>query len=92
MADGAAQGEQGRNRRRGRHAVEGERSVRQRLDDIETRMDSTEALCRSQDTRLLYLEAYTKVVLRGFSSVGDFLKDKERDFKLAKQAFIALCA
>ena len=43
----------------------------------------------AQDTRLLYLEAYTKVVLRGFSSVGDFLKDKERDFKLAKQAFIA---
>ena len=38
---------------------------------------------------ILYLEAYTKVVLRGFSSVGDFLKDKERDFKLAKQAFIA---
>ena len=65
------------------------RSVRQRLDDIETRMDSTEALCGSQDTRLLYLEAYIKVVLRGFSSVGDFLKDKERDFKLAKLAFIA---
>ena len=51
-------------------------------------MDSTEALCRAQDTRLLYLEAYTKAVLRGFSSVGEFLKDKERDFKLAKQAFI----
>ena len=57
--------------------------------DMETRMDATEALYRSQDTRLLYLEAYTKVVLRGFSSVGDFLKDKERDFKLAKQVFIA---
>ena len=32
---------------------------------------------------------YAKVVLRGFSAVSDFLKDKERDFKLAKQAFIA---
>ena len=87
MADGAVNAEQGRNRGRARAVAEGERSVRQRLDDIETRMD-TEALCRAQDTRLLYLEAYTKVVLRGFSSVGDFLKDEERDFKLAKQAFI----
>ena len=89
MADGAANADQGRHRRRARAAADGERSVRQRLDDMETRMDATEALYRSQDTRLLYLEAYTKVVLRGFSSVGDFLKDKERDFKLAKQAFIA---
>ena len=90
MADGAANVDQGRQRRRARVAADGERSVRQRLDDMETRMDATEALYRSQvDTRLLYLEAYTKVVLRGFSSVGDFLKDKERDFKLAKQAFIA---
>ena len=51
-------------------------------------MDSTEALCRAQDTRPSYLEAYTKVVLRGFSSVAYFLKDKERNFKLAKQALI----
>ena len=58
------------------------------LDEIETRMDSTKALCRAQDTHVLYLEAFTKVVLCGFSSVGDFLKDMERDFKLAKQAFI----
>ena len=50
--------------------------------------DSTEALCRAQDTRLICLEAYTKVVLRGFSAVADFLKDKDRDFKLAKQSFI----
>ena len=57
-----------------RAAADGDRSVRQRLEEMETRMDATEALCRSQDTRLLYLEAYTKVVLRGFSSVGDFLK------------------
>ena len=87
MADGAANAEQGRNRCRARAVAEGERSVRQRLDDIETRVDTTEALCRAQDTRLLYLEAYTKAFLRGFSSVGDFLKDKERDFKLAKRAF-----
>ena len=89
MADGAASAEQGRHRRRARAAADGERSVRQRLDDMEIRLDTTEALCHAQDTRLLYLEAYTKVVLRGFSSVGDFFKDKERDFKLAKQAFIA---
>ena len=67
----------------------GERSVRQRLDEIETRMDSAETLCRGQGTRLLYLEAYTKVVLRGSAAVSDFLKDKDRDVKLAKQAFIA---
>ena len=80
MADGAANVEQGRQRRRARAAADGERSVRQRLDEMVTRMDTAEALCRSQDTRILYLEAYTKVVLPGFSSVGDFLKDKERDF------------
>ena len=89
MADGAANAEQGRHCRRARAAADGERSVRQRLDEMETRLDTTEALCRAQDTRIVYLEAFTKVVLRGFSSVGDFLKDKERDFKLAKQAFIA---
>ena len=48
-----------------------------------------QALCHAQDTRLMYMEAYTKVDLRGFSAVSDFLKDKDRDFKLAKQAFIA---
>ena len=70
MADGAANVEQGRQRRRARAAADGERSVRQRLGDMETRMDTAEALCRAQDTRILYLEAYTKVVLRGFSPVG----------------------
>ena len=65
MADAPANADQGRNHRRARNLAEGERSVRQRLDEIETRMDSIEALCRSQDTRVMYLEACTKVVLRG---------------------------
>ena len=53
------------------------------------RLNTHESQCRAQNTRVLYLEAYTKVVLRGFASVADFFKDKDRDFKFAKQAFIA---
>ena len=39
-----------------------------RVDDMERRMDTQEAMCRAQDIRLQYLEACTKVVLRGFSA------------------------
>ena len=59
------------------------------LDDLETRMDTQESKSRGQDQRLLYAEAYTKVVLKGFSCVAEFLRAKDQDFKLAKQAFVA---
>ena len=44
---------------------------------------------RSHETRLLFLEAHVKVVLRGFTAVQEFLRDLPGDFKLAKSAFIA---
>ena len=90
MAEAAQQPNvEGRGRRRHRPQVEGERSVRQRLDDLETRMDTQESKLRGQDQRMLYLEAFTKVVLRGFACVSEFLRAKDQDFKLAKQAFVA---
>ena len=90
MADAAQQPNvEGRGRRRNRPLVDGERSVRQRLDDLETRMDTQESKARGQDQHLLYLEAYTKVVLRGCACVSEFLRAKDQDFKLAKQAFVA---
>ena len=90
MADAAQQPNvEGRGRRRNRPVAEGERSVRQRLDDLETKMDTQESKLRGQDQRLLCLEAYTKVVLRGFACVSEFLRAKDQDFKLVKQAFVA---
>ena len=65
------------------------RNARQRVDDLETRMDAVEAQGRSHETRLLFLEAHVKVVLRGFTTVQEFLRDLPGDFKLAKSAHIA---
>ena len=62
---------EGRGRRRTRPLADGEHSVRQRLDDLETRMDANESKACGQDQRLLYLEAYAKVVLRGFACVAE---------------------
>ena len=54
MADAAQQpSAEGCSHRRGRPLVEGERSMRQRLDDLETRVDTQESKSRAQDTRLL---------------------------------------
>ena len=52
-------------------------------------MDASDSKARAHDQRLLYLEAYTKVVLRGFTCVSEFLRAKDQHFKLAKQAFVA---
>ena len=65
------------------------RNVRMRVEDLEARMDAAEAQARSHETRLLFLEAHVKVVLRGFTAVQKFLRDLPGDFKLAKSAFIA---
>ena len=58
------------------------RNTRQRVDDLETRMDAVEAQGRSHETRLLFLEAHVKVVLRGFTAVQEFLRDLPGDFNL----------
>ena len=61
-------------RRNLRHRVDDQgRSVRQRVEELETRMDAAEAQARSHETRLLFLEAHVKVVLRGFTAVQEFL-------------------
>ena len=65
------------------------RNVRQRDEDLKTRMDAAEAQGRSHETRLLFLEAHVKVVLRGFTAVQAFPRDLPGDSKLAKSAFIA---
>ena len=79
-----------RARRNLRQCVDDQgRIVRMRVDDLETRMDAAEAQARAHETRLLFLEAHVKVVLRGFTAVQEFLRDLPGDFKLAKTAFIA---
>ena len=86
-ANAAAPGAR-RNLRRERVDDQG-RNMRQRVDELEVRMDAAEAQARAHETRLLFLEAHVKVVLRGFTAVQEFLRDLPGDFKLAKTAFIA---
>ena len=69
--------------------VEQFRNVRQRIDDIETRLDATAARVDQHELRLGYMEACLKIVLRGFTCVQEFLRNKDTDYKLAKGAFIA---
>ena len=45
--------------------------------------------CIGPRTPVLLIWRHTPRLSFAVSAVGDFLKDKERDFKLAKQAFIA---
>ena len=69
--------------------VEQFRNVHQRIDDIETRLDATAARVDQHELRLGYMEACLKIVLRGFTCVQEFLRNKDTDYKLAKGAFIA---
>ena len=69
--------------------VEQFRNVRQRIDDIETRLDATAARVDQHELRLGYMEACLKIALRGFTCVQEFLRNKDTDYKLAKGAFIA---
>ena len=65
------------------------RNVRMRLDDLGTRLDTTDLGLFSTVLRLGFLEASLKVVLRCFNCVQEFFRNKDTDFKLAKSAFIA---
>ena len=47
------------------------RRVRQRLDDVEVRMDGMQSRIDQHEMRLGYLEAHIKVVLRGFDAVPE---------------------
>ena len=67
-----------------------ERRVRQRLEDIETRVDRNEMVGRSHEQRIAFQESPQRIVLRGFSCVPEFFRTRGGDFKLAKRAFIGV--
>ena len=77
-------------RRRGR-GEDGEqhRAVRARVDDAETRLDSLEATLQRHETRIQFVEAPFRLVLRGFRCVPEFLcLLRSNDLRAAKTAFI----
>ena len=90
MADAAQLPRRGERRAAARAQNEEEgRRVRQRLDDVEVRMDGMQSRIDQHEMRLGYLEAHIKVVLRGFDAVPEFFRSRDGDFRLAKSAFIA---
>ena len=87
MADAPVDPQQ---RRRPREERPIGRQTRQRLDDHETRLDGIEAQLRAHSTRLSYLEAPYKVVLRGWPCVADFFREiRTSESRVVKTAFIA---
>ena len=79
-------GERRAAERAGREAAE--RRVRQRLDEVELRIDEAEAMHRNHDQRISFQESPQRLVLRGFACVGEFFRARGGDFPLAKRAFI----
>ena len=65
-----------------------ERRVRQRLDEVELRIDEAEAMHRNHDQRISFQESPQRLVLHGFACVGEFFRARGGDFSLAKRAFI----
>ena len=65
-----------------------ERRVRQRLDEVEQRIDEAETMRRNHDQRISFQESPQRLVLRGFACVGEFFRARGDDFALAKRAFI----
>ena len=65
-----------------------DRRVRQRLDEVEQRIDEAEATHRNHDQRISFQESPQRLVLRGFACVGEFFRARGEDFALAKRAFI----
>ena len=65
-----------------------ERRVRQRLDDVEQRIEEAEAMNRNHDQRISFQESPQRLVLRGSACVGEFFRTRGEDFPLAKRAFI----
>ena len=64
------------------------RRVRQRLDEMETRLDWSESVGRSHEQRISFQESPQRIVLRGFACVPEFFRTRGGDFKVAKRAFI----
>ena len=66
------------------------RRVRQRLDEMETRLDWSESVGRSHEQRISFQESPQRIVLRGFACVPEFFETRGGDFKVAKRAFIGV--
>ena len=92
MADAPAAQNQGDRRRQAEVRADREneaRSVRQRLDETETRVDGVDSRLRGHETCLKCLEAFYRIVLRGFTSVREFMAIFDGgEFKGPKTAFI----
>ena len=87
MADAQVDPQQ---RRRPREERPIGRQTRQKLDDQEARLDGIEAQLRAHSTRLSYLEAPYKVVLRGWPCVVDFCREiRTSEYRAVKTVFIA---
>ena len=65
-----------------------DRRVRQRLEEVEQRIEEAEAMHRNHDQRISFQESPQRLVLRGFACVGEFFRARGEDFPLAKRAFI----
>ena len=90
MAEAAQNPRRGERRAAARAQNEEEgRRTRQRLDDVEVRLDGMQSRLDQHDMRLGFLEAHIKVVIRGFDAVPEFFRARDNDFRLAKSAFIA---
>ena len=64
------------------------RRVRQRLDEMETRLEWSESMGRSHEQRVSFQESPQRIFLRGFARVPEFFRTQGGDFKVAKRAFI----
>ena len=70
-------------------AQDDNRRVRQRIDDLEARLETLEGRQRGHDLRLQYLEAPLKLVLKKFRAPVEFWASKDAGFHAAKSAFSA---
>ena len=63
-----------------------DRRVRQRLEDVEVRLEGAESMSRNHDQRISFQESPQRLVFRGFACVGEFSRARGGDFPLAKRA------
>ena len=70
---------------RGQNVMPMDRRVRQRLDEVEVRIEEAEAMSRNHDQRISFQESPQRLVLRGFACVGEFFRARGGDFPLAKK-------
>ena len=91
MADAPAPANPRQQRRKEARAQaqDDNRRVRQRIDDLEARLETLEGRQRGHDLRLQYLEAPLKLVLKKFRAPVEFWASKDAGLQVAKSAFSA---